>query len=61
MHGKISDFSAPKLNDKLKIWLEDFIERAKQVLNLDVGHKSKDLNFVLSILMIQIPEGSLQF
>lgn len=31
------DWNNKLLTDKEKIWLEDFIERVKQVLNLDVG------------------------
>lgn len=31
------DWKNKLLTDKLNIWLEDFIERAKQVLNIDIG------------------------
>ncbi|MFW9948471.1 MAG: helix-turn-helix domain-containing protein [Candidatus Odinarchaeota archaeon] len=34
---KHPDWDRKSLNDKVKIWLDDFIERVKQVLNLDIG------------------------
>lgn len=37
-HNEIyPDWRNKLLTDKLNIWLEDFVERAKQVLNIDIG------------------------